>query len=412
MTQENKMFELPMEMDLQSALSAAIALHKEGEISEAEPIYQMILSAFPQSPEALHFYGFLNHQKGDHETAIRLIEQALLAAPDYWDAYNNLGNIFVELKEFERAISAYEKALSLNPNNPTPYSNLGLAYKKLGDFSNAAEAYSKALYHLPYDPKRYQDLCRILYLQGKTEEAIPLIRQWLEYEPHNPLALHSWSAFTSDSSLSRASDEYISQTFDGFSTSFDEVLQRLEYKAPSWVADAVKEASDTAGRSFNILDAGCGTGLCGPMIKSYALRITGVDLSSKMLEKAEQRGCYDELFHAELTAFIVDHSAIYDLIISADTLVYFGDLSPVAQAAAQALLPEGYFIFTVERSDQPLPQGFTIHAHGRFSHTETYLREVLGSAGFIMKKLAHVILRYEKGNEVGGFLVVAYKPAQ
>ena len=410
MTQENKTFEL--EMDLASSLSAAIALHQNGEIGEAEPLYQAILSVFPQCPEALHFYGFLSHQKGDHEAAIHLIEQALIEAPDYWDAYNNLGNIFVDLKQFERAISAYDKALSLNPNNATPYSNLGLAYKKLGDFAKAAEAYSQALYHLPYDPKRYQDLCRILYLQGKTEEAIPLVKQWLEYDPHNPLALHSWSSFTSDSSLSRASDEYISRTFDSFSSSFDEVLQRLEYKAPFWVSDAVKDAFEVVGRNFNILDAGCGTGLCGPLIKDYARKLTGVDLSSKMLEKAEERGCYDELFQAELTAFIATQSAIYDVIISADTLVYFGDLSEVSNAAAQALLPEGHFIFTVERSDQPLAQGFSIHAHGRFSHAEDYVRRVLQSAGLIIKKLDQVMLRYEKGNEVGGFLVVAFKPAQ
>ena len=410
MTIESKLPE--QEVDLEYALAAAIGLHQKGEIGEAEAIYQAILSAYPQCPEALHFYGFLNHQKGDHETAIRLIEQALVEAPDYWDAYNNLGNIFVDLEQFERAISAYDKALSLNSNNPAPYSNLGLAYKKLGNFDKAAAAYAQALYHLPYDPKRYQDLCRVLYLQGKTEEAIPLIKQWLEYDPHNPLALHHWSAYTNDSSLPRASDDYICRTFDSFSSSFDAVLQRLDYKAPFWVADAVKEAFDTAGHPFNILDAGCGTGLCGPLIKDYARRVTGVDLSAKMLEKAEQRDCYDELHQAELTAFIGAHSASYDVIVSADTLVYFGDLSEVTQAANQALLPEGHFIFTVERSDQPLSQGFSIHPHGRFSHSEDYVRQVIQSAGLIVKKLEQVMLRYEKGNEVGGFLVMAFKPVR
>lgn len=129
-----------------------------------------------------------------------------------------------------------------------------------------------------------------------------------------------------------------------------------------------------------------------------------------MLEKAERRACYDRLLQAELTAFIHTQSACYDVIVSADTLVYFGDLSEVSQAAAQALVPGGHFIFTVERSDQPLSQGYIIHPHGRFSHAEAYVRSVMQDAGFVLKKLDQVMLRMEAGQEVSGFLVMGLKP--
>ena len=35
-----------------------------------------------------------------------------------------------------------------------------------------------------------------------------------------------------------------------------------------------------------ILDAGCGTGLCGPLLRPLAARLVGVDLSEKMVELA------------------------------------------------------------------------------------------------------------------------------
>ena len=58
------------------------------------------------------------------------------------------------------------------------------------------------------------------------------------------------------------------------------------------------------GRLFDVLDAGCGTGLCGPLLRTRAKRMTGVDLSPKMIEWAAERGIYDRLAAEELTTFL------------------------------------------------------------------------------------------------------------
>ena len=71
-----------------------------------------------------------------------------------------------------------------------------------------------------------------------------------------------------------------------------------------------------------MLDAGCGTGLCGPLVAPYARRLTGVDLSAGMLAQAKEKNVYDELFKVELTEYLRDHTEAFDLIVSADTLVY------------------------------------------------------------------------------------------
>ncbi len=428
-------------VELEYALAAAIRLHQTGQLDEAEALYRLILDQFPKCAEALHFFGLLLHQQGDSDAAIKSIEQALAEAPQYSDAYNNLGNIYNKLERFEQAADAYSKALDLNsdnaaaysnfgivlghlsrfdeaveafsiavtlkPENPEFYRNLGNVFKKQGDFAKSAAAYRQVLNLKPYNAENYENLCVVLYLQGNVDEAILLVKQWLEYDPENPLALHRLESYTGELSLPRASDEYICKTFDGFSDSFDMVLKGLEYKAPFLVADAVKDIHRKAENVLDILDAGCGTGLCGPLLKPYAGTISGVDLSGKMLEKAEKRGCYDGLTQSELTAFIQQHPRSYDVIVSADTLVYFGDLEPVCKAAVEALHPGGHFVFTVERNEKPIADGYTIHPHGRFSHTENYLRSVIKSAGLQLKTLDKVMLRYEAGEPVNGFLVVA-----
>jgi len=429
--------------DLEYVLALAINLHQSRELDDAEALYRKILGFVPDCPEALHFLGLLLHEKGENEQAIQSIEQALAVAPAYADAYNNLGNIFNRLRRFEQAAENYGKALELSPDNAAALSNLGIvhsqlshfdeaieclskaiglmpnnaefyrnlgnAFTKKGDFKNAIAAYRHVISLRPYKAESYENLCMAMYLHGEVEQAMLVVREWLQHEPGNPLALHRLSSYTGEFDLPRASDAYITQTFDGFADSFDAVLKRLEYKAPFLVADAVEAIYSERGEMLDILDAGCGTGLCGPLLKPYVKHLAGVDLSDKMLERAALRGCYDELFKAELTEFILGYQTGCDVIVSADTLVYFGDLTRVTRAIADTLRSAGRFVFTIERTEEEVEQGYKIHPHGRFSHTRDYVQDVIKSAGLALLQLDNVVLRNEGGSPVAGFLVVAGK---
>lgn len=105
------------------------------------------------------------------------------------------------------------------------------------------------------------------------------------------------------------------------------------------LTDALKAVLMLTDRGLDMLDAGCGTDLCGPLLRAQARRLVGVDLSSGMVAKARARVGYDELVVAQLTAYLQVHSDAYDVVVSTDTLIYFGDLSPVFAAALGALRP-------------------------------------------------------------------------
>src|SRR5262249_1777868 len=122
----------------------------------------------------------------------------------------------------------------------------------------------------------------------------------------------------------------------------------LEYRAPEFVMAAVAAQIPSATGSLVVLDAGCGTGLCARALGPYARSLTGVDLSPAMLSHAARLEQYDELREEELTAHLQASRARYDLVVSADTLCYFGELKPVLGAAARALRPDGLIVFTVE----------------------------------------------------------------
>ena len=122
----------------------------------------------------------------------------------------------------------------------------------------------------------------------------------------------------------RASQGFVVGIFDVFAASFESKLASLSYRAPALVAAMLEDSGLQPSKSLDVLDAGCGTGLCGPLVAPYARRLTGVDLSAGMLARAKEKNVYDALVQGELTEYLRGSSDAFDLIVSADTLVYFG----------------------------------------------------------------------------------------
>jgi predicted TPR repeat methyltransferase len=429
------------QLSLPDALEEAVRLHREGDVEPAETIYESILAALPEQPDALHFLGILRHQQGRSEEAVALMRAALEAAPGYVDAWNNLGNVYKEMERLEEAEAAYREALARNDAYPPAWNNLGVVLGARGAFQEAVDAHRRVLELAPDIADAYFNLanalrrlgdpdaaiaaCRralalnpshvrahnlvgyMLYVVGRREDAAEVFRDWLAAEPHNPIAAHMLAASTGDAVPDRASDDFVRRTFDQFADSFDEqLLQRLDYHAPELLAASLAEVLGEPRGGLEVLDAGCGTGLCGPLLRPYARHLTGVDLSPGMLEKAGVRGGYDALHAQELTAYLAANEAAFDVVASADTLVYFGALEAVARAAHGALRPGGWLAFTVERSDET-ERPFRINPHGRYSHTEEYLRTVLDHAGFGTIDIAPAVLRQELSRPVEGWVVRA-----
>ncbi|QNB00305.1 methyltransferase domain-containing protein [Massilia sp. Se16.2.3] len=87
---------------------------------------------------------------------------------------------------------------------------------------------------------------------------------------------------------------------------------------------------------------GCGTGLCGPVLRPRSRTLTGVDLSERMLARAAETGLYDSLACADLQAYLDSCHGDVDLVMAADVLVYFGDLAALfAQCARRCARVDG-----------------------------------------------------------------------
>jgi predicted TPR repeat methyltransferase len=426
------------------ALALAVKLHRAGGFDDAEKLYQRILDVAPANADALHFKGVLEHQRGRSEQALDLIrrsielngtvpdwhnnfgnvlletgrvdaaaeayEQAARLGPDRADIHNNLGVLRREQRRPEESEAAYRRAIELDPRYADAHTNLGSLLNGIGRSEEALACYCQALLLKPRHVLARQLLGMAYYTLGRIDDAVQVYRNWLEDEPDSPEALHHLAACSGDGVPKRAANAYVEKVFDGFADSFDAKLAHLHYRAPELIGQTVGMLLGEPRRALAVLDAGCGTGLCGPLLAPYAQRLEGVDLSERMLARARPRQMYDALTKAELTAFIEGAApASYDLIVSADTLCYFGDLHPVACAAAKALRPGGWLVFTVEALAGVGEAGFHLNPHGRYSHRESYLREVLAGAGLVVGELQPAHLRMEGGKPVEGWVVAAHE---
>jgi len=118
---------------------------------------------------------------------------------------------------------------------------------------------------------------------------------------------------------------------------------------------------------------------------------------------------YDELVHGELTAYLTACQRQFDLIVAADTIIYFGDLAPVMSAALAALRPGGLLVFTLEEAvDVEPPEGFQLEPHGRYTHRREYVASLL-APHVTELSIERAELRHEGGVPVAGLVVRALK---
>ncbi len=427
---------------LDGALRLAIEAHQQGKLADAERRYRNILAAAPKHADALHYLGVALHQQGRHDAALMLIGQALAAAPGYTDARNNLGNVQKELgmaveaeqsyravlaerpdfapawnnlgvvlkqqERYAQAAEAYRACLALAPGSADCRVNLGNAQRALGEMDGAIASYRAAIELAPRTLDAYRNLGQVLASGGRHAEALAVYRQWQLQDPADSAIEHMIAALEGGPAPERASDTYVQATFDRFASTFDDVLTDLQYRAPAVCGELLASVLGQPDGTRVVLDAGCGTGLCATMLLPYASALDGVDLSPKMLEKAAMRGAYRKLEAAELNAWLAATHARYDLIVSADTLCYFGALEDVAKNAARALRAGGYLVFTLEETDDGAQwPHFRLHPHGRYSHTEAYARAVLAEAGMTVLELRRETLRTEKSRPVDGLAIAA-----
>ncbi len=438
---EGVAFTLTLTFD--EALHVASERHRAGRLEEAQPIYAALLECAPRRADVLSQLGILHHQRGDHERALERMRAALEQAPEASGLWNNLGNVLVELdrpgeaeKAFERSLAlednaeahsnlarlrrgrndwpaseaAARSALALEPESGAAWHSLTLALLGQSRYEEATAAAVHAMPLIPPAVRHLDHYARVLLMSDERERAGEVYAAWVAVDPDDPYPRHHLAACRREDEPQRASNAYVEGVFDRFAPSFDKQLAKLHYRGPEFVAEALRVAVPMPDGGLDIADLGCGTGLCGPLVRPWARRLVGCDLSRGMLEQAGRREAYDELHKIELVQFLDARPAAFDVLIAADTLIYFGDLGALAQASAKALRPGGRLIVTIEALANDNALGYELCTSGRYAQSPRYLHAVLAAAGFDVAAEVEIVIREESFQPVQGRVVTAVRP--
>lgn len=347
-----------------------LALTKKNLFTEAINIYKKILEHTPDHFAARFHLACILMQQTHIEAAIQEFLIIEAAQPFHFETQTNLATCFLKKGDLNKAKSHYLKALELRPEDTQILFNLGFISMQQGYVDSAIQHYQGAVMINP-DYFAAQNNLGIAFLAKQhVGFALHHFQEALRIQPQNTAIGYTVKMLAQNQRLLTAPPEYVQSLFDAYADHYEShLLNALDYKIPELLQGMLAKFL-TKSRPLDILDLGCGTGLCGTPVKPYAKSLIGVDLSQKMLEIAAQKKIYDELLTIDLITYLIDKTECYDLILAGDTLVYIGDLETIFKMVGLALRPHGLFVFNAEICED---EDYKMNQSGRFSHSKKYL---------------------------------------
>jgi predicted TPR repeat methyltransferase/Tfp pilus assembly protein PilF len=131
-------------MNAQELLSKAMDLHQEGEIEEADGIYEALLTKNNEHPELLFLSSSTSWMLGRPEASYGRLKKAIHIDPDH-RYYALLGNVCQSLGEYEEAVRQYRFACTHGNTEADTHTNMGLALFELGQCKEAKKAHNQSL---------------------------------------------------------------------------------------------------------------------------------------------------------------------------------------------------------------------------------------------------------------------------
>ncbi|ACN13222.1 two domain fusion protein (N:methyltransferase, C:TPR-repeat family protein) [Desulforapulum autotrophicum HRM2] len=425
--------------DFENILKNAASAHRQGRLAEAQKGYEKVLEQRPDWGQLLNALGavYLDQSRpdrakamferaarlnpphlsacynlgrmkqleNDHSGAITIYRAMLDAQPDMGEVWNNIGVAYREIGKPDEAISSFRKAVGFAPEMAEAWNNLGVAQDELHLTEKASDSYGKAIEIQPDYASAHLNLGISLQNSGQLKEAGKHYSKVLEIQPENKVAKFMLQSIGASETPEAAPMEHVRGIFDRCAQNFENILvKELEYKTPELLFDLVRPYLT---EQLNILDIGCGTGLGAKLYQPFAKSLTGVDVSSKMLEKAAEKKLYNRL---EVFDILQDWTfpKKFDLIYSSDVFVYFGNLDTIIGSASSYLVNGGIIAFSVEElADTSLD--YQLFPSGRYAHSQTYIQDCLNCHGLQLIEKTQADIRKQSGNPVKGLLIAAIK---
>ena len=277
----------------------------------------------------------------------------------------------------------------------------------LGRWEEALCSYERAIRVKSDFAEAYECRGSVLMELGRDDEARVSFQTALELKPQLVTAKYYLATLGAAETPSQSPRDYVVGLFDSYANRFDQhLVEVLDYRAPVQLYEAVSRHIDikAAAGSLDILDLGCGTGLCGVAFAELARTLVGVDLAPLMIARARMRNLYTDLIQGEICDILERASSFYDLIVSADVFIYIGDLEKVFILARERLTANGLFAFSIEHHEGS--EDYVLRSTGRYAQSTEYMKRLAAVNALDILSDTSVTLRYQGDLPITGRVMV------
>jgi Flp pilus assembly protein TadD len=109
---------------VQTRLKMAQAFHQNGNLDEAEALYQKVIELDPGNADGFHMRGVIAAQKGNYLLASQQITRAIALDPCVAAQFANLAAVQLRQGQLEAALASYQQAIALQPDDTPCISNV------------------------------------------------------------------------------------------------------------------------------------------------------------------------------------------------------------------------------------------------------------------------------------------------
>ncbi|MDO9468560.1 MAG: tetratricopeptide repeat protein [Thiobacillus sp.] len=378
-----------------------------GRLEPARASFEASLAQAPGRASVLANLGITLFQLRRWLDAVPVLQQAVAADPAQTDAWFALGLCHEAQAQWAAAADSLARGLALDPARADLWMACGQCQANAGRMEAALRAFDRVLEIDPRAAAAWSARGGVLRDLGRLDEAAPCFEQAIARGADPELHAYYLAAVRGSGGPAAPPRAYVETLFDQYSVDFQShLVDQLQYRGHEWL---LRPLIASRPRWRNVLDLGCGTGLCGPLVAPFADAIDGVDLSAAMLAQARALGVYRELIHEDLTTFLARTDRRADLVLAADVFIYVGALDAVFGAVRRLLEPGGCFAFTVELT--PDSDDFRLLPSLRYAHSEAYVRRLAGTHGFRLRELQRAPLRQSQQQALDALYVYLDAPA-
>jgi predicted TPR repeat methyltransferase len=450
-------------LHVQSQSNLGVIFDRRGEKKAAEKLYLAALRTDPEHAEAHDNLGVLQASVGDISSAETSFEAAVKANPEHVNGHRNLGVIRKKRGNLQGAEKSFQMVAKLSPNNADAQISLADVLAKQSKAVQAAVSFNAAFEIDPYHKGAHSSLLShhklVFQLNHCLDKSVTEQLQCLQMLIHLESMLNraetvvDLSDFTTAAKYhsavlqgkepSRPPASYVEKLFDSYAAKFEAHLTgALQYDGPRLVQKELRSAAaQTKMAQFQrAADLGCGTGLMAARLRNLGVQwlevqwLEGVDVSSKMLEKAASKRRhegYDTLLKADFQSVfrplasksrpekenmpIVELPGIaqairtpnsdqdlFDMVTLVDVAEYIGDLEGMFETLRKWMMSGGLFGLTVlVGDDSNVFEDYVLVPPGLYYiHRPQYVHRLAQRYGFKVLRETQAVLRYQSAMPV------------